>query len=172
VVDIDDNGHVIFTFNNIDLPPASTQPITSNALFTYTIKQRPGLSTGTQIKNRASIYFDFNGPVMTNRTLNTIGWAEGVTPVASVAGGTNTFTVYPNPAQNSFNALLNLANGGTYSLKVCDITGKTEISKTLSLLKGSQSVPVDASGLAPGVYLVTFTGSDNIIQTQKLVIMK
>jgi uncharacterized repeat protein (TIGR01451 family) len=173
VVDVDDHGRATFTFSNINLPPSSSEPITSNAMFTYTIKQRHGLTFGTQIKNRASIYFDFNAPVMTNQTLNTIGWPENVpnTP-ATTANANNAFTIYPNPAQNTFNALINLSNGGAYSLKVADVTGKTEISKTLSLTKGSQAVTVDASHLAPGIYLVTLTGSDNIPQTQKLVIMK
>ncbi len=172
VVKMDDNGHVTFTFNNIDLPASSSEPITSNAMFTYTVKLRPGLSLGTQIKNRGSIYFDFNAPILTNQTLNTIGWPEHTPSVAATANGNNTFTIYPNPAQNTFNAIINIDNSGTYNLTVCDVTGKTDISKTLTLQKGSQNVTVDAARLAPGVYFVTLKGDDNKTQTQKLVILK
>ena len=172
VVKMDDNGHVTFTFNNIDLPPSSSEPITSNAMFTYTVKLRPGLALGTQIKNRGSIYFDFNAPILTNQTLNTIGWPEHTPTVAAPASGNNTFTIYPNPAQNTFNAIINMDNSGNYSLTVCDVTGKTEISKKLSLQKGSQNITVDAGRLSPGVYFVTLKGDDNFTQTQKLVILK
>ena len=171
VVTIDEHGVATFTFNNIDLPASTNEPISSNAMFTYTIKQRPGLAYGTQIKNRASIYFDFNAPILTNYTLNTIGFPSGV-PTTPAATGYNTFTIYPNPTTNSFNAIIELTAGGTYNLKVCDITGKTELSKTLTLQTGSQTIAVDASHLTPGVYFVTLNGNDNKAQTQKLVIMK
>ena len=171
VVDIDEHGVATFTFNEIDLPPSSSEPVSSNAMFTYTIKQRAGLSVGTQIKNRASIYFDFNAPIMTNYTLNTIGWPTKV-PTTPGAAGFNTFTIYPNPASNTFNATIDLSTSGAYDMKVCDVTGKTEISKTLALQKGAQNVTVDVSRLSPGVYFVTLNGNDNKQQTQKLVIMK
>ena len=171
VVDMNDHGIITFTFSNIDLPPSSSEPITSNAMFTYTVKQRPALPYGTQIKNRASIYFDFNAPVMTNQTLNTIGWPTS-TPNVPGPTANNSFTIFPNPAQNNFTAIINVGTGGTYNLKVIDVTGKTEITKTLSLLQGTQNITVDANTLAPGVYFVTLSGSDNLVRTQKLVIMK
>jgi len=171
VVDINEHGVATFTFSNIDLPPVSSEPITSNGMFTYTVRVKPGLAFGTHIKNRASIYFDFNAPVMTNQTLNTIG-GQLQTPTAPGATANNSFTIFPNPAQNSFTAIINVNTAGTYKLNVTDVTGKTDIAKTLSLLSGTQNITVDANRLAPGVYFVTLNGSDNVIQTQKLVIIK
>jgi hypothetical protein len=126
---------------------------------------------GTHIYNSASIYFDFNAPIRTKQTLNTIAWGAGVQNTTA-ATTNNSFTIYPNPANNSFNAILDLTAGGTYNLNISDVTGKTEISKVLNLQKGNQSVTIDAGQLAPGVYFVTFSGSDSKAQTQKLVIIK
>jgi len=172
VVSINDSGVVTFTFKDIELPPASSEPVTSNAMFTYTIKQRPGLAVGTQIKNKASIYFDYNAPIVTKNTLNTIGATTSVPSTPAATAGINTFTVYPNPAQNTFNAAITISSTGDYDLTVSDITGKTAISKKLTLQAGSQNVTVDVASLVPGVYFVTFSGNEKIAQTQKLVIMK
>ena len=172
VVDMDDNGHVTFTFKNINLPTSSSEPVASNAMFTYTIKLKPGLTVGSQIQNRASIYFDFNAPIMTKRTLNTIGWPAGIQSFGGGNAYENSFTIYPNPADNTFNANINSVAGGTYSLKICDVTGKIEITKTLSLQKGSQTVTVDVNHLASGVYFVSLSSNNENTQTQKLVIMK
>ena len=169
VVDLNDNGIATFTFNHIDLPPSSSQPVTSNAMFTYTIKQKPGLPIGAQIKNHASIYFDFNAPVMTNTTLNTIGWPESVTTVGSTKN--NSFAIYPNPTNKTFNAVINSDEAGDANINISDITGKVLMSKTITILKGTQTITTDASQLAPGIYFVTFNQKGKV-QTQKLVIMR
>jgi len=170
-VNVTENGVATFTFNNINLPDSIAEPVTSNALFTYTIKQRHTLAPGTQINNRASIYFDFNAPVVTNKTLNTIATPAAVAAI-SATKGSDAFSLMPNPAKNIFTVDIDIDGEGTYGLKVCDVTGKTKISKTLSLQKGKQQLTVDAQSLAPGIYFVTLTAGNNSSWTQKLVILK
>ena len=172
VVDIDEHGVATFTFSHINLPPVTTEPIASNAMFTYTVKQRPGLPLGTRIHNSASIYFDFNAPIKTNKTRNTIGWSVGVQNISAAATANDAFTVYPNPANNTFNAVINSNEAGTYGLKISDVAGRLHINKTLTITKGSQTIPVDVNQLSAGIYFVTLTGADGKEETQKLVIMK
>ncbi len=152
-----------------NLPPSSSEPITSNGMFTYTIKQKHSLAMGTTFKNSASIYFDFNAPVLTNTTLNTLGNPAGIHNVAP--GVYNSFSIYPNPANQTFNAIISSEDAGTANMNVSDITGKTMISKTLTLQKGEQTIATDVSSLAPGMYFVSFNENGNT-QTAKLVIMK
>ncbi len=71
-VEMNDSGVVKFKFDHIHLPDWTTNTAASNGMFTYNIKTRRGLTNGAQIRNRASIYFDFNAPILTNSTLNTI----------------------------------------------------------------------------------------------------
>ena len=158
-----------FTFNNINLPPKSTNAMNSNGYFVYSIKMKTGLSVGDQIRNNASIYFDYNAPVKTNTTLNTIGWP---TEVHNVAASNEFFTIFPNPAGSSFKANINsgIANNNA-ELQVTDITGKTLMSKKLVLAQGAQTISVDVSGLASGIYLVTINNNGNM-QTNKLAIIK
>ena len=168
-VSVTETGVATFTFNNINLPAASYNDIRSNGMFTYTVHTRRGLSVGTQFKNRAAIYFDYNSPVITNTTVNTLGFPESV-PVVT-APDASSFTIYPNPANNTFNVVLLSDINADYTLKVTDITGKTQLVKNINLQKGTQTITVDAARLSAGVYFVSVTGNDKV-QTQKLVIIK
>ncbi len=160
-----------FTFNNINLPPSNSQPVTSNGLLSYSIKTRSGLPLGTQFKNSASIYFDYNAPVKTNQTLNTLGSSPVNVNSTTTSAVNNSFTIYPNPATSTFNAIINSDVAGSANLNITDVSGKTMINKTIFILKGAQTLKIDVSQLAPGVYLVNFNQNGKM-QTQKLVVVK
>jgi uncharacterized repeat protein (TIGR01451 family) len=162
---------VKFTFNNINLPTQTSSPMGSNGMLTYTIKTNSGLPLGTQFRNHASIYFDYNAPVTTNTTLNTLG-ASSTTAVNNPSiEKTNSFTVYPNPANKDFYAQVNSSAVASAEMYISDITGKILISKTITLQQGTQTISTDVTQLAPGMYFVNLTQNGKI-QTAKLVIMK
>jgi hypothetical protein len=157
-----------FTFNNIHLPAQSTDDLRSNGMFTYTVKTKAGLAIGSQIRNRASIYFDYNEPIVTNRTLNTLS-TTGIATTPQVQAGS--FTVYPNPASTAFNTVINSEAAGSANMIVADVTGKTMLAKTIELVKGAQTIATDASQFAPGIYFVSLNHNGKT-ETQKLVIIK
>lgn len=68
------NGHgvVTWTFENIMLPDSGINYIESQGFVKYKIKLNTPKPPSTIIKNTAYIYFDFNPPIITNTTLNTI----------------------------------------------------------------------------------------------------
>lgn len=68
---ITDNRNIDFSFVNINLPDSTSNVQESQGYVTYTISPRSDLSTCTSIKNTASIYFDFNPPIVTNTTEST-----------------------------------------------------------------------------------------------------
>lgn len=61
-----------FDFYDIDLIDSATNPIESMGFIAFTIDLVEGLPVGTQIENTAGIYFDYNEPIITNTTLNTL----------------------------------------------------------------------------------------------------
>lgn len=61
-----DNKYGTFTFNNILLADSNINEPASHGYITYRIKPKAGLQVGDKIYNSASIYFDFNLPVVTN----------------------------------------------------------------------------------------------------------
>ncbi len=63
---------VAFSFEDILLPDSTIDFIGSQGYVSYSIEPKDGLEENTIIENTASIFFDFNPPIVTNTTLNTM----------------------------------------------------------------------------------------------------
>lgn len=161
-----------FLFANINLPAQTMDDFRSNGMFSYTIRQKAGLVAGDQMKNNASIYFDYNAPVKTNTTINTIGTPTAVSnPAATAANAEAAFTVYPNPAASAFYVRISSDMATTGSMKVTDITGKVIIAKSVDMIRGTQTIATDINDFAAGVYFVSITANGKT-NTQKLVVIR
>lgn len=60
------------TFPEINLPDSTSNEPESHGFFSYTIKPVEGILPYNSIENEAAIYFDFNPPIITNRTSHLI----------------------------------------------------------------------------------------------------
>ncbi|MFK7773353.1 MAG: FG-GAP-like repeat-containing protein [Saprospiraceae bacterium] len=69
-VQLDDNGWIEFSFNNILLPDSFINEVASHGFIKYIISPITGLPENTVIENDASIFFDFNPPIFTNQVSN------------------------------------------------------------------------------------------------------
>ena len=69
---LQNNGALKFTFENIMLPDSNINELASHGFVKFKIAQKEGNLPGTIIPNRASIYFDFNSPILTNQTIHKI----------------------------------------------------------------------------------------------------
>ncbi len=66
------SGNVLrWEWQGIDLPPNVTPP-EGEGYVEFTVDCRPGLQHGAQIRNRATITFDLNDPIVTNTWTNTL----------------------------------------------------------------------------------------------------
>lgn len=61
-----------FKFDNIYLPDSGANEIESHGYVIFEILPLPGLANFSVIDNNAAIYFDFNEPIITNSTHNTL----------------------------------------------------------------------------------------------------
>jgi uncharacterized repeat protein (TIGR01451 family) len=66
------NNVVEFAFNNVLLPDSNTNEALSHGHIEFSLKLKPNRPLGTEIPNSASIYFDFNQPVLTNTVTSRI----------------------------------------------------------------------------------------------------
>lgn len=73
-------GTITWIFNDINLPPNKIPP-EGEGWVTFDIEPKPGLPSGTEIRNKATIVFDINPPMDTNEVLNTI---DSLPPTSSV----------------------------------------------------------------------------------------
>jgi uncharacterized repeat protein (TIGR01451 family) len=67
-----DGNKVRFNFPYINLPDSTTNEPSSHGFVQFKVRLKDNLAVGTGINNTAYIYFDFNAPVVTNTTINTI----------------------------------------------------------------------------------------------------
>lgn len=162
--EITGEGELTFTFNNILLPDSFVNEPASNGLVSYFINRKPDLPIGTEIRNTAAIYFDFNLPIYTNTTLNTL--FDQTVSVEEI--GTSDFTLKPNPAAHQTIIQLNLKSASDVHYQLSDISGRVIISERLGLLsKGTHEWAI--AGLNPGVYLVIINEGQKV-SSKRLII--
>jgi hypothetical protein len=61
-----------WTFNQINLPDSTADLPGSNGYIRFSIKPKENLPEKTRIENVADIFFDYNPPIRTNTTMNTL----------------------------------------------------------------------------------------------------
>lgn len=162
MVQIKENA-VRFNFPNINLPDSNTNELLSHGYVQYKVKLKDNLPVGTNISNTAFIYFDFNAPVVTNTTTNTIALATGVNDVRFERFDVRLF---PNPT----NDLVNIAVDETMAkskLTIADITGR---KITVAQIENRVS-HIETSAYPNGVYFVAVENERGRV-TKKLVIQR
>jgi uncharacterized repeat protein (TIGR01451 family) len=158
---IDLTGRVLnVRFPNIQLPDSTSNSAGSIGFIQYRAKPKATWVSPYQIKNTAYIYFDYNAPIVTNTTLNTILIPTGVHNQTETV-----MNLYPNPSNGSFTIELNTKE--KQSIQVFDITGNVVISQTIE----NGKTIIDGIHLASGIYNINIKGS-NSVANKKLVIVK
>ncbi|MBL7930373.1 MAG: T9SS type A sorting domain-containing protein [Bacteroidia bacterium] len=167
---VDENRVARFSFKNINLPWQSQYgDALSSGMFVYSIKLKKNLAPLTQIKNKAAIYFDYNEPVITNTTLNTISLATGLS--ALNARMSDNSVLFPNPASN--HVTLNFASKESAAghLTIFDLSGREVVSKDVTVNAGENSLTENTSSFQDGVYLVQVKTAEQVI-CKKLIVSK
>lgn len=145
-----------FRFENIYLPDSNVNEPLSHGFVDYKIAAHTGLTPGTIINNTAEIYFDFNSPIITNTTLNTI---EFPTTVQNVSNGAISAKVYPNPASNE---LTITTEGKNFSAQLYDVLGRTVANSVTNTGKAV----INTSSLANGMYILTIKANGKEMTTK------
>lgn len=153
-----------FEFENIYLADSTTDEPASHGWVQYRVKTKPTLANHTTVYNTASIYFDFNAPVMTNTTEN----LYELTGTEAVSANDVTLKLYPNPASETI-AVVHQGDLHNAAIVVCDVTGRVMLRESVN-----NAAPVDLSLLdfAPGVYTVQLLENNARVDQQKFVVIK
>ena len=85
---------VEFIFENIDL---SFNDATNDGYVVFKIKSLPTLAVNSTVSNSASIYFDYNYPIITNTVTSTYQLLNASSFIFE-----NEFVLYPNPVKDRF----------------------------------------------------------------------
>lgn len=95
------NNIINWHFDNINLPDSISDPLGSIGSVVMRVKLDPDLPLETQITNTANIYFDYNSPIITNTTINTL--SEDLLS-ANNQLPESLFNLFPNPVGDALNA--------------------------------------------------------------------
>ncbi|PHI21179.1 hypothetical protein CEQ90_03935 [Lewinellaceae bacterium SD302] len=164
---IDSGRALTITFPEIMLPDSFVNVEASQGVISYYIEHYDDLPLGTELRNQAAIYFDFNEPIFTSNTLHTLGddFLSSLSPEAIGAG--HSLAVFPNPADRNESVAFHPSVREAYHLEIYDGLGRKLMTRHstggLTLLDLSQQ-PV-------GWYLARLTTTDgSVIATRKFVL--
>ncbi len=138
-----DDNIIEFVYNDINLPDSTSDLIGSQGYVIFEIDMVQGMTEGTEIKNKAEIYFDTNDPIITNFATNTIEFPLGLGSIED-----NDFVLYPNPTSSRVKIT---SEESIEALKITDLNGKV-VYQNINV--NSNTFDVDLSNFEAGVFIV------------------
>lgn len=158
-----DNQRIEWRFDNILLVDSTTNEPESHGWIFFKISPKSNLPDGTGLLNRADIYFDFNPPILTNVTTNTIDYGIGKPdpkPKMEVS-------LSPNPFTEETLLKIEEYDGKPYDLQIYDIKGRLQMQQ--KELNQSQVI-IPANGLAKGIYFYVISRASEPAARGKLIL--
>jgi hypothetical protein len=147
-------------FRNINLVPKIVNEEASNGFVLFKVKLKPGISVGDIVPNTASIFFDFNPPIITN-TFDT----EFIPLLSSPSFLNGNFEMYPNPTSSTVQLSLYDANETIKKVNVYDLLGK----QIMSVTSEAPIQTLDVSPLTSGMYMIEITTQNNLTSVKRLM---
>ncbi len=161
-------GILRWNFDSIFLPDSATDFIGSMGYLKFRIKIKDDVVIGDVIKNTGAIYFDYNSPIITNTTINTLIVPNGIdTEISNMIE----IQVYPNPASAyiTFNLSDNYSNN--LNFMITDPSGRVCLMNSIEANINSSTI--DISKLSQGLYYCSFYNNENFILAKlKFIVIK
>ena len=147
------------------LPDSNINEPASHGFVNFKISQYPDLPAGTELNNEAAIYFDFNDPIITNKTVHTI--VEDYLSVNTfVAKDKNiSLKTYPNPFTEYCIFELEGMETETLTFYLYDTNGKVMQQATFE----NGRYTFNKAGLATGNYFYSILKGGERVAAGKLL---
>ncbi len=151
VTNITAGNKVEFIFENINLP---FDDANNDGYVSFKIKTLSSLAAGDTVSKNASIYFDYNAPIVTNTattTIQTLGTKD--------FEFSSYFSLFPNPAAT----ILNISS--KTDIEISSISIYNTLGQIVLVIPNAQNTKfIDVSGLKTGTYFIKINsdkGSSN-----------
>lgn len=144
-----------WVFNDIKLPDSTTNLIRSVGFVAFRIKPKNTVATNDVIKNKASIYFDYNLPIVTNSADIAIT-NEIITAVREIQNDEMKLQFGPNPSNGYSNLMITGKLKGKFDLRIIDNSGSVISQQTITRnsIAETNNIPVQLEQLSSGVYYI------------------
>lgn len=160
-------GVLEFYFPNILLPDSNVNEPASHGFIKFRIKPLTTISLSDTIKNDASIYFDYNLPVITNETI--VSFRNNViTSTGNLPDLSKHLKVYPNPVRSVLYYQFRKNTFDNLIFRIYDMKGRLHILKSIpsngSTIDGQLSIDF----LAKGLYFLEIRGKKYVARRKFL----
>ncbi|SHJ15370.1 DUF7619 domain-containing protein [Flavobacterium terrae] len=153
VTNISAGNKVEFIFENINLP---FDDANNDGYVAFKIKTKPTLTNGDTFSNSASIYFDYNFPIVTNTATTTIQALSRQDFEFSTY-----FKVYPNPVSTTLNI------DAKDTIQISSINIYNTLGQLVLVVPNAQDVKtVDVSNLTLGNYFIKINSDKGTSNTK------
>jgi|SRR5690625_644742 len=117
-VNITNNNKVEFLFNDINLSYEAIDELNSKGYIAYKIKPKSTVQIGSIMSGNASIFFDYNPPIITNTVFTEVIETLSVDDFSF----DNRIAIYPNPTKDYFKIEKSI-NVNIESIRIYNISG-------------------------------------------------
>jgi hypothetical protein len=153
VTNITAGNKVEFIFENINLP---FDDANNDGYIAFKIKTLPTLKVGDTFTNDASIYFDYNFPIVTklaSSTFKTLGTQD--------FEFSSYFTIYPNPAKEVLNII------AKETIEVQSMSVYNTLGQLVLVIPNAEKVSkIDVSSLTTGNYFIKINSDKGTSNTR------
>jgi uncharacterized repeat protein (TIGR01451 family) len=159
-------GRVVeWRFTDILLPDSNVNEAASHGLVNFRIRPAQPLLPGTEIRNTANIYFDFNPPVITEPSVLIAEFSTGTQAEGPGEVGKQ-LTLFPNPVTDALQVIIGDAGAGAHTADVLSMDGRL----VMRIGAISRYASISTASLAAGVYVLRLRDADG--RTQQAPFMK
>lgn len=151
-MEIVDSNIVKWKFYDINLVDSITNEPGSHGFVHFSIRTAGGIDVGTLIENRASIYFDFNLPVITNSAQTLV---DIQIKTKEPAQWNIPMVVYPNPNDGNCQVQFELPYSSNCNIDLYDLRGQVVFHQELgNLASGTNDISFHFAPISNGMYFI------------------
>jgi len=158
------DGKATWINNNIELPDSSSDILASEGYVSFSIQPLADCPPFQEVNNIASIQFDYNEFINTNRTSTVIEPYD--------SGIYYDVFIYPNPTSSDFEVIL-LKNKKTVlfdEVKIFAMSGELISLYRYNILQ--DRVKLSSTNIENGIYIIQVTSENNELYNSRVIIAK
>ena len=146
-------------------PPTFPLTINSNNVYSFEVQFAP---TNLGVRN-AKVSIITNDVDENTYTYNVVGNASQNTKLNAAMKLASAIQLYPNPANNETNIVLNLLSKENVNIKMIDIQGKEIYTNSQLLEQGSNTLKLNTADLKSGIYFIEVAINNNLTRIKVAV---
>ncbi len=141
------NNLVTFQIDNVLMTDSTINERDRYGFVSFRIKPVINIQDNQLIENKASIYFNFNNPIITNNTTTVINSKGGIVSVENDEEE-GFFLMYPSPSESEIN--ISIEKPAYIEVSIVDLLGQEVLTDSLY----GESIRLDVSSLPKKLYVV------------------